>query len=456
MFDRFIPKQISRTNYALFCHNSLEKEKISPNNNQDSTHIINELHKEYDTNHRRFETKKNLLEEIFCKYETKFGENFAYGTEKKKGILNYKIEKIKYQKRKEKEKSQKKKSLKCPFKNFDADRFLNPNLSKPMICSKALKVLDAPGLEDNFYYKFTDFSKDNKLLVVLMNEVHQFEYEINSTEQIYSVEDNLDISSVICHPDVNLIALGDSSGKIVMVDHETKQTIRKLINPQIESRIVATGFKDCIFGHGTREGEVLLYDIRISKKEFAHFYSHTQEVCSVKFSGLNDKIFATGGNDNKIVLYDLRKMGKLKTLSFHKAAVKALNFSKTKRCEMFTGGGSGDQMLCQWDVNEKEIKNSINLRSQICSLEVSSKNLVITAHGWPNNQIEVRNAQTLKILASFNSHSQRVLDLSLDKKEEIVVSSSGDQTIRFWSIKNLGEDEKKQYESKVLKKMCLR
>ena len=300
-----------------------------------------------------------------------------------------------------------------------------------------MKTLNAPGIDDNYYYKTIDYSRQNLLVVALENQVHQFDFENNSTAELYSLSDSLEISSVSCHADLDAMGIATSVGEVLLVDHETRQVMRKLHSSLTHSRVVATKFKDHLFGHGTREGEVLLFDIRCSKREIGRFHSHHHEICSIKFSEFDEGVFATGGNDNNVNLYDLRKMSKIKTLSFHKAAVKALSFSKMKKGEMLTGGGSGDQMLCKWDINKFKLKNHINLRSQICSLEMSSKGFVVTSHGWPKNQIEVRDSKSFKLLAQFTGHTQRVLDISIDKKEEILATSSGDQTIRFWSIKNL-------------------
>lgn len=438
--DRFIPKQLSRTNFVLFNTNNKPKkpDEITPENrNSEGEFEPNQI---ADSQIRSFEMKRELLSEIFCDYETKFGENLAHEPSRKKNILHFTKDEDKQLKHCAKERQAKKSIFQCPIPDFDPELFLNPASRRPVITSKTVKVLDAPGMEDNFYYKSIDFSRTNNLMVTLGNTLYQFEYQHNQTDELFHAPVEHEICSVACHPEIDVLSVGVTTGEIVIIDHETQQTMRKLYTSSSRTRAVACVFHDHIFGHGDKKGRVYLYDIRNNRKEFALFESHDQEVCSVQFSDFNSHLFATGGNDNRVVVYDLRLLKPLKTLDFHQAAVKALRFSKTKQREMFSGGGSGDQKLCRWDVSKMKVKKQKNLGSQICSLEVSKNGLLVSTHGWPNNQVEVRDSESFRLLACFKGHTQRVLDVAIDKKEEIAVTSSGDQSVRFWSIKGLGAD----------------
>lgn len=455
--DRFIPKQISRTNFVLF--NNEPKFDTTNKATHGNRNLEDALESDQMTNSQfqALEIKRDMLSEIFCNYETKFGENLADETHKKKEILHFAKDHKKMHKQTSKERQIKKSLMECPIPNFDPELFLNSGARKPLITSKSVKILDAPGLEDNFYYKSIDFTRDNNLVVSLGNTLYQFEYQQNQTDELYQASIDEEICSVACHPEIDVVSMAITSGEIILLDQETQQTMRKLHDSADGPRAVATIFHEHIFGHGNKKGEVYLYDLRDNQREFALFDSHSQEVCSIQFSCFNNNIFASGGNDNQVVIYDLRKMKPLKTLNFHQAAIKALRFSKTNQREMFTGGGSGDQRLCRWDVNKTELKKQINLGSQICSLEMSSKGLVVSTHGWPNNQVEVRDSHSFKLLACFKGHTQRVLDVAIDKKEEIVVTSSGDQSVRFWSIKGLGsESDEKDREFRLVNQIMLR
>jgi cell division cycle 20-like protein 1 (cofactor of APC complex) len=371
------------------------------------------------------------------------GENFSFYGDRKKGVLHFK---------KGISENERKKQLFEQGVHFNMDflsngsrfnsgLFLEGRVTKrPNFNSSVLKVIDAPGLVDNFYYNVTSFGKDNKLLVALGSDLHLFDYHKNATNWVYQIDDEVDITSISNHDQIDIFALGLCCGEVQLLDLETKKLMRRFVNDEEEHRVVATSFKDYILGHGTRFGEVILYDIRTKGDGIANFSCHKQEVCSLKFSPFNDKIFATGGNDNKIVLYDLRKMKKLGKMSFHKAAVKALSFSKTKENELLSGGGYGDQTLCKWDIIQMKPTKTKNLQSQICNLEMTQQGYVVTTHGWPKNQIEVRDLHTMELFSTFLGHSQRVLHLSINQNTDLIVTGSGDQTLRFWNVKNIAEE----------------
>lgn len=67
----------------------------------------------------------------------------------------------------------------------------------------------------------------------------------------------------------------------------------------------------------------------------------------------------------------------------HKAAIKALGWSKRQNNILATGAGTADRHLRIWDISKKEIIEEIDTGSQICSLVFSqNENEVITSHGF--------------------------------------------------------------------------
>ena len=150
---------------------------------------------------------------------------------------------------------------------------------------------------------------------------------------------------------------------------------------------------------------------------------------------------ASGGNDNQIIIYDIRMPAPLYKNSSHKAAVRALEFSKTKECVLYSGGGSEDQRLCRWDFREMKLLQSLDLKSQICSLKLFDDEMIVTAHGWPNNQIEIRRAPDLELVAVLKGHTQRVLHLAMNDAGDLLMSGAGDESLRFWELDRFGHDE---------------
>ena len=435
MFDRYIPRQVSRTNFELFKFKSKSRNRHRPWSPE--VRVFEDLPEEPDSALRNTQRRNEILEEVFCKYETKFGENFEPENENKREILHFR-------------KSGPAGSLELPFPGFDVHLFLNPKKQTQVICSQTVKTLNAPGIEDNYYYKSISYASNGHLLVAMQNQIHSFDFQSNESRQLLSIDDAQDISSVAGHPRIPIFSIGSSSGRVQLADQETGQVLRDIYSSDPRTRVVATQFCDRIFAHGTREGQLHIFDIRASRRRVGSFDSHKHEICSIKFSSVNPNLLASGGNDNQVNLYDLRKMKALSTLSFHRAAVRALGFSKNKQDELFSGGGSGDQTLCKWNLNQDGLKAKRDLKSQICSLEVASSDLVITTHGWPNNQVEVRCAKTFELLGQFMGHTQRVLDIAVNEKLGIVATSSGDQSIRFWNFKKFIREKEEILSTSVL------
>lgn len=143
---------------------------------------------------------------------------------------------------------------------------------------------------------------------------------------------------------------------------------------------------------------------------------------------------ASGGNDNQIIIYDIRMNNPLCINDSHQAAVRALEFSKKKEWELYSGGGSEDQQLCRWDFREMKLLNSKNLKSQICSLQLFEDEFVVTAHGWPNNQVEIRDGVDLSLVGVLKGHSQRVLHMAVNDKGSLLMTGAGDWTLKFWGL----------------------
>ncbi len=94
---------------------------------------------------------------------------------------------------------------------------------------------------------------------------------------------------------------------------------------------------------GSRDKHIYLFDLKAGTGIQQSFSDHSQEVCGLKWSP-NGEYFASGGNDNKLFIYSPKiKMPLLRKK--HKAAVKALGWSKRTRGILATGAGTADRCL---------------------------------------------------------------------------------------------------------------
>lgn len=446
MHSRFIPLQAKKYTFEILSFSpNTENNNEKPNNQNNGNSSAIKSNSHPDSDFQNMQIKNRLLKSVLCGNHNPFDQNTCQENTQQTRILKYDT----------KSNTSKPAVYKPQIPQFTKRQSLKLSTSEPkrqpLYCSKSAKVLDAPGLVDNFYYHHTDFADDDTLLVAIGNEVYSFDCTSNSTEQLHCVDEGLEIASVTSHPDTDMFALGLSSGEVTLVDCETGQTMRRLVDTRNNLRVSALGLSGHILGHGTKFGQMLLFDIRCSGDAFAKWSCHEQEVCSLRFSGHNSHTLASGGNDNRVVLYDLRQIQPLQNTVCHKAAVKALDFSRTSQRVLFSGGGSGDNTLCRWDSAQMSLHSQAHVGSQVCSLVTTSDDLLITAHGWPDNRVEVRHCESLDLLASFGGHTQRVLNVSVNPSHTMIVSSSADETLRFWPIQDLVSNQETEFLSELIR-----
>ena len=162
--------------------------------------------------------------------------------------------------------------------------------------------------------------------------------------------------------------------------------------------------------------------------------THTQEVCGLKWNR-DGEYFASGGNDNMLFVYS-PKISQPLMAKRHRAAVKAIDWSKQTSKLLVSGSGSKDKCIRIYDVSKNEQLFQKNTESQICNILFSKvNNDVISAHGFSQNKVCVWD-EKLNLLQSLEGHQNRVLYLALNPEGNVLVSAagSGDETLRFWRL----------------------
>lgn len=63
-------------------------------------------------------------------------------------------------------------------------------------------------------------------------------------------------------------------------------------------------------------------------------------------------------------------------------------------------------------------------------------NNIIISEGFPWNNIEILNYESLHTISSMKSHQRRVLYMDLNEDRTRAVSGSSDNSLRVWNIEN--------------------
>lgn len=304
------------------------------------------------------------------------------------------------------------------------------------------KILDAPALVDDYYLNLLDWGSSNLVSIGLDNTVHIWSAVTNKAYKLYEIPSNEMICSVAWNHKADILAVGDTTGKLKLLDPETGKVVREMAGHTC--RVGSIAWNGNIVSTGSRDKSILTRDVRVSENFIYKLNGHKQEICGLKWS-FDENTLASGGNDNKIVLWSHKTQGELARFTEHVAAVKALAWSPHQHNILASGGGKSDKTIKIWNLHSLKRIESLDTGSQVCNMMFSTNsNELITTHGYSMNEVCIWSYPSLQKLATLTGHASRVLYLGMSPDGENVVTGAGDETLRFWNVfpskKNQNDD----------------
>lgn len=294
------------------------------------------------------------------------------------------------------------------------------------------KILDAPSLQDDFYFDIVNWSAQNYITIGLINHVYSLNASTGKSFKLSSYYGDNIVSAIKSNDSGSLMAVATTTGKLDIYDFE-KYTVVKSVTGH-SSRVGALAWKENIIASGSRDSHVMLTDIRSRKPFERKLEGHRQEICGLTFNPFDWQL-ASGGNDNRVSVWDAGKNSEIMRVTDHTAAVKALSWSTHQSGLLATGGGSTDKTIKLWNVKSSSLVKSIDTGSQVCALRFSkSMNELVSTHGFSQNQIEVWKVPDMERVATLKGHTERVLYLDMSPNGEDIVTASADETLRFWKV----------------------
>lgn len=305
------------------------------------------------------------------------------------------------------------------------------------VAASPYKILDAPGLTDDFYLNVLDWTAKNLVVVALGSNLYNWCPIKGKATKMLSVTSGDSITALKANADGNKLALGYASGRVKVLDFE-KQKIECMFKSQIW-RVGSLSWTGSLIGSGSRDKSVHVNDLRVGpdgdRPAFC-FNGHKQEVCGLAFSP-SCELLASGGNDNRFVIWDLRRAGELFSSTKHSAAVKAIEWSPHKHNLVLSGGGTHDQSIKVWNTHTCSMLSSVDSGSQVCAIRFSPNvSEFVSAHGYSQNHVNVwsLNDADCKKFAVLQGHTSRVLYLAVSPDGKNVVTGAGDESLRFWDV----------------------
>mmetsp|Transcript_674 Transcript_674/g.1390 ORF Transcript_674/g.1390 Transcript_674/m.1390 type:complete len:522 (+) Transcript_674:2708-4273(+) len=306
------------------------------------------------------------------------------------------------------------------------------------------KILDAPDIMDDYYLNLLDWSASNVLAVALAQTVYLWNAGTGAIEQLCQLEEAQDyVSSLSWTQDGSYLAVGTNSCKVELWDVERLRRVRSMQSQS--ARIGSLAWNGPTLSSGSRDSTIHHHDVRNPQHHYATLSGHQQEVCGLKWDPSGSQL-ASGGNDNLLCIWDADQTSPRYVLDHHTAAVKALAWCPWQSGLLASGGGTADRCLRFWNSTTGACVNSIDTKSQVCSIIWSRNDKeLLTSHGFSQNQLTVWKYPTLVQMAELTGHTSRVLHTALGPDGETVVSGAADETLRFWKVFSPAETKSKRH-----------
>ncbi|KAI0594802.1 WD40-repeat-containing domain protein [Biscogniauxia sp. FL1348] len=295
------------------------------------------------------------------------------------------------------------------------------------------RVLDAPGLIDDYYLNLLDWSSGNQVAIGLERNVYVWSADEGSVSCLLETSPDTYVSSVKWSEDGAYVGVGLGTGEVQIWDVAEGQKIRSMFGH--DTRVGVMGWSKHLLSTGARSGLVYNHDVRIAEHKVAELVSHTSEVCGLEWRSDGAQL-ATGGNDNLVSIWDARSLAVPKfTKTNHKAAVKALAWCPWNMNLLATGGGSYDRHIHFWNTTSGARVNSIDTGSQVTSLRWStSYREIVSSSGFPDNSLSIWSYPTLVRNVEIPAHESRVLHSCLSPDGQMLATAAADESLKFWKV----------------------
>lgn len=342
-------------------------------------------------------------------------------------------------------------SVKTPMSTKSGSRFIPSNPER---------ILDAPNIINDYYLNLLDWSSDNIVTVALGSSVYLWNAGTGNIEVLFENEEGDHACSLAWIEEGHILAVGTNSGNVELWDCSKMKRLRIMTGHS--ARVGSLAWNSYMVSSGSRDGSIIHHDVRQRDHYIGTITGHTQEVCGLKWSP-DAKYLASGGNDNLVNIW-AAEAGSVSTgtnpvhvLNEHQAAVRAIAWCPWNSNTVATGGneifmlyfftllipnqffyqfkgGTADRCIKFWNVNNGTCTNSVDTKSQVCSL-LFSKNYkeLISAHGFANNQLTVWKYPSMIKQVDLTGHTQRVLQMALSPDGSTVMSAGADETLRLWN-----------------------
>ncbi|KAH6910801.1 WD repeat-containing protein slp1 [Coprinopsis sp. MPI-PUGE-AT-0042] len=309
------------------------------------------------------------------------------------------------------------------------------------------RVLDAPGMMDDFYLNLLSWSVQNCVAVALDTSTYIWRADTGAVTQLGDAPEGSYVSSVDFSNDGNFLGVGLSTGEVELWDAETGQKLRTMSGHV--GQVATLSWHQHLLSSGCQDGSIWHHDVRVPRHKVMELIGHVGEVCGLKWRP-DGELLASGGNDNVVNIWDGRvgdvgegARGTARwTKRNHTAAVKAVAWCPWQPSLLASGGGTNDASIHVWNSTTGARLHTLRTPSQITSIQWSPhRKEILTTHGYPTNSIMLHAYPSMERVAEIrDAHDSRVLVSCVGPAGDVVVTGAGDENLKFWRVWDLQKD----------------
>ncbi|KAJ3145583.1 hypothetical protein HDU86_000860 [Geranomyces michiganensis] len=354
-----------------------------------------------------------------------------------------------------------------------------PSSSRPRrtISKTAERVLDAPGMRNDYYIDVLDWSVTNLLAVGLGRKVYLWDEKTAAIHELWSVKEFDHVTSCKFSPDGMRIAVGSEYG-LCEIFTIPKRFTESRCRARITHRkgLAALAWvkqgENSYLATGDKRGVIRVYNATARRSDGGgggggssssagtgttgtgggsgaaggggqHHHTHcelvrewtnghTDRIVGLKWSP-DGRTLASGGNENLVCFWDLDHREQPRhVIRDHTSAVRALDWCPWEPELLATGGGLDDRKIRVYNSRgEKECE--LETGSQVCTVHWSKGyRELISSHHTIGDQLVIWAWPGLKEITRLPGHAQRPLFLAMSPSGETVVTGSGDENLKFW------------------------
>jgi WD40 repeat protein len=159
------------------------------------------------------------------------------------------------------------------------------------------------------------------------------------------------------------------------------------------------------------------------------YKGHRGAIFDIKMSRDEKKLY-TASRDTTIKQWDVQEGTCLKTFYGHSGDVNALLLSWD---ELFLFSGAKDHTIRVWDISSGICIQTIETEDEVTTLVMTMDGTKIIT-GTGSGRIEIRNRDNGTLVQSMQEHDGGVSGLAVLDDKNMIISSSYDGTIKFWTL----------------------